>query len=176
MSGFVYVMTNDSMPGLVKIGHTINTPHQRAEQLNTTGVPTPFRVEFAVLVKDPEGVEREIHDCFSDKRVNQSREFFAVDVHEVVERVADASVSEWDLTVGHGDAWIDPVNLNEYAQLYCDGHPFEVVRIIDWFTKEEWEAATARYRLHIQKRLSQIENRHPGEADKTDGSTCQTEY
>lgn len=39
----VYVLTNPSMPGLVKIGKTTQKEvSERMTQLYTTGVPTPF--------------------------------------------------------------------------------------------------------------------------------------
>ena len=46
-AGLIYVLTNEAMPGLVKIGITGSDPNSRADQLYTTGVPVPFTVEFA---------------------------------------------------------------------------------------------------------------------------------
>ena len=40
-------MSNPAMPGLVKVGFTTDTPDVRARELYTTGVPLPFKVEFA---------------------------------------------------------------------------------------------------------------------------------
>ena len=37
--GYVYILTNPSMPGLVKVGKTTNTPNQRMSELHSTGVP-----------------------------------------------------------------------------------------------------------------------------------------
>src|SRR5688572_6679317 len=46
--GYLYVLINPSLPGLVKIGKTNRDPEQRAAELSAaTGVPTPF-----VLVYD----------------------------------------------------------------------------------------------------------------------------
>ena len=43
--GYVYIMTNPAMPGLVKIGSTTLLPDERARQLSSsTGVPRPFQV------------------------------------------------------------------------------------------------------------------------------------
>jgi hypothetical protein len=45
----VYVLTNEAMPGLVKIGMTDDTnPDTRVSQLYSTGVPLPFEVEQAL--------------------------------------------------------------------------------------------------------------------------------
>lgn len=50
MGSFVYVLTNPSMPGLVKVGKTTTSPGQRMAELHTTGVPTAFELEFCAEV------------------------------------------------------------------------------------------------------------------------------
>ena len=50
--GYVYILTNPSMPGLVKVGKTTTTPNQRMSELHSTGVPTPFELEFSISVND----------------------------------------------------------------------------------------------------------------------------
>ncbi len=47
MSEIVYVLTNPTMPGLIKIGRTTNL-EQRVKSLSSdTGVPLPFEVFYA---------------------------------------------------------------------------------------------------------------------------------
>ena len=41
--GIVYILTNEAMPGYVKIGRTDGDLAGRVRQLNSTGVPLPFR-------------------------------------------------------------------------------------------------------------------------------------
>ena len=78
-TGFVYVLTNESMPGLVKIGYTERTVEERIKELSQpTGVPTPFECFFAVEVENPQAVEKKIHDGLHDARKNLSREFFEI--------------------------------------------------------------------------------------------------
>lgn len=84
-SGLVYVLTNEAMPGLVKIGITSSDPNSRAEQLYTTGVPVPFTVEFAGTVSDSRMVERALHNAFRDRRVNPKREFFELEPDQPIE-------------------------------------------------------------------------------------------
>ena len=43
-------MSNPAMPGLLKVGFTTDTPDVRARELYTTGVPLPFKVEFANIL------------------------------------------------------------------------------------------------------------------------------
>lgn len=73
--GYVYILVNDSMPGLVKIGRAKDVD-QRASSLFTTGVPTPFKVVFALHSDECERLEDEIHAFLDEFRVNPDREFF----------------------------------------------------------------------------------------------------
>jgi len=82
--GYIYVLSNAAMPGLLKIGQTRRDPFQRARELQTTGVPFPFRVEAAVRVGDPAEVERRLHKRFSDVRQTVGREFFRTHVNDVL--------------------------------------------------------------------------------------------
>lgn len=75
--GFIYVLSNPSMPGIVKIGMTARNVYERADELYTsTGVPLPFVVEAIFRSHDPEGDEEKIHSYFSRHRINIDREFF----------------------------------------------------------------------------------------------------
>ena len=90
-NGYIYCLSNDAMPGLVKIGeiHTEGrTPDDRIRELYTTGVPLPFTIEFAKKVTNPAEVEARIHAFINDKRVNPRREFFKV-TPEYVRRLFD---------------------------------------------------------------------------------------
>lgn len=75
--GYVYVLTNPAMPGLVKIGRTRRDPVTRLAEINSaTGVPVPFELVGAVKSKDAVALEREIHSRLAPSRVNRKREFF----------------------------------------------------------------------------------------------------
>jgi hypothetical protein len=77
--GYVYCMTNEAMPGLVKIGMTCDSPDERARELSSaTGVPYPFKVIVCKKVYNPKAKEAAIHELLSEIgfRVNERREFF----------------------------------------------------------------------------------------------------
>jgi len=74
--GYVYILINESMPGLLKIGKTRRDSRSRARELYKTGVPTPYQVAFELFCDDYERTESQIHDELSDFRVNNNREFF----------------------------------------------------------------------------------------------------
>ena len=76
--GIVYLLTNSTMPGLVKIGLTTNEITNRLNKLYTTGVPLPFDCLFACEVDDCKLVENALHEAFNPYRVNPKREFFRI--------------------------------------------------------------------------------------------------
>lgn len=90
--GFVYVLSNPAMPGLVKIGRTVKIPTERAAEFNTTGVPAPFEVAFYCIVEDAESLETRIHDELAGSRQAYDREFFRVDVTEAIAVIARVAV------------------------------------------------------------------------------------
>ena len=90
--GYLYCLSNPSIPNLLKIGMTTRTPEERAKELFTTGVATPFNVEFSREVNNPVGKEKDIHKILDNYRV-PSREFFDISVDEA-KRVIDTYLSE----------------------------------------------------------------------------------
>ncbi len=99
-AGFVYVLTNPSMPGLIKVGESRHLAEDRARQLRTTGVPTPFMVSDRVLTSHPLRVERRAHELLATCRVDAKREFFAVPADEASRVVRQAAVE-----AGGAEAW-----------------------------------------------------------------------
>lgn len=81
---YVYCMTNKSFDSnLLKVGWTTNNPNKRAQQLYTTGVPTPFHIEFIIKSRDGRSLESRIHSFLSSYRENNSREFFRIELEEL---------------------------------------------------------------------------------------------
>jgi hypothetical protein len=78
------------MPGLVKVGYTDRLGELRAEELYTTGVPLPFRVEFRTIASKPKEVEQQAHRLLAAHRLNTRREFFEVLVDVAVNAVREA--------------------------------------------------------------------------------------
>jgi len=84
--GFIYVLSHESMPGLLKIGFTSGPVDKRAGEIGRpTGVPGPFTVESNFPVySSPKEVEQKVHRALSFCRVNDRREFFRVSVEEAL--------------------------------------------------------------------------------------------
>jgi len=84
MNEIVYILTNPSMPDLIKIGRT-NSLDDRVRSLSThSGIPVPFEVFYACEVPDSLKVEKHLHDAFGDHRVNPKREFFRLNPERVL--------------------------------------------------------------------------------------------
>lgn len=84
--GYIYALVNPSMEGLVKIGATVHDPIQRARQLSaSTSSPHPFALAYSRRVSMPFQVEAELHEALDQYRVNDSREFFEVPLHKVIQ-------------------------------------------------------------------------------------------
>lgn len=94
--GWVYILTNPSMPGLVKVGFTTRDPTTRAAELTAAaGVPTPFTIAWCRAVADCAAVESTVHRMLDDRRVSGRREFFRCDLttaRQVVEAAAGAQL------------------------------------------------------------------------------------
>jgi hypothetical protein len=79
---FVYILINEAMPGLIKIGRTSTSVKQRISELNSpAGIPLPFTCYYAARVEDCVIVERKLHEAFGDHRVRDKREFFWLSPH-----------------------------------------------------------------------------------------------
>lgn len=81
---WIYVMSNESMPGLFRIGYTTSTPEEKAIQISKSkGVPSPFKVEYSYKCHEGEFFEYEIHKTLDPYRVTDDREFFQVSLEEI---------------------------------------------------------------------------------------------
>ena len=84
--GYVYILSNDSLNGLLKIGSTTFGAEKRAKQLSyTTALPSPFIVEYEIYVRYYVEFEKAIHRKLDSYRVNPKREFFAVSIDKATE-------------------------------------------------------------------------------------------
>ncbi len=79
--GYIYILSNAAMGGLLKIGFTSGSVETRARELSAaTGVPGDFVVEYFHMTDDVEQVERLAHADLAEFRHNTRREFFSVPI------------------------------------------------------------------------------------------------
>lgn len=87
--GWVYILSNPSMPGLVKIGRTTRTVEQRMEELYQTGVPQRFVCRHSEWLPDCHVAEYHLHRHFDEYRLEPGREFFRCGDDEVREVICE---------------------------------------------------------------------------------------
>lgn len=100
-AGYIYLLSNASMPDIVKIGRTFRDPDTRMEELSSaTGVPTPFVLIYKAYFDDCVKAESTIHLLLSEQgyRVSQNREFFTVPIPEAID-----IIHEYLNNISHND-------------------------------------------------------------------------
>ena len=84
----VYILSNPSFPGLLKIGYTRKEIGIRIKDLSrATGVPTAFKIEYIFKCYNGLQLEADIHKNLRDFRVNSQREFFDITLTQAIEAV-----------------------------------------------------------------------------------------
>ena len=157
--GFVYVLSNVAMPGIVKVGMTEKLAEDRASKLHDTGVPLAFDVEFRSATSRIKAVETRSHAILASSRVAANREFFRATPAGAIAAVKEAlltasSISAWDsdephrvkhgdriaLTMKAGDLFVIltyPAPMAQHAQVtdlwqsHCDGDLLELMGTAD---------------------------------------------
>ena len=87
MKGFLYVMSNPMHPSLLKIGQTSKDPNIRRSDLNSSGVPEEFIIEYYAFVEDYVQLELEVHTELNEVRYKENREFFEISVQEAINSI-----------------------------------------------------------------------------------------
>jgi hypothetical protein len=80
--GWVYIITNKSMPGLLKVGYSSKDPIIRAKELAQTGLAHPYIVQYDVLIKGPRDIEQQVHKVLHARR--EGKEWFRCSINEAV--------------------------------------------------------------------------------------------
>ena len=90
-AGWVYVIENPSLNGMMKIGVTRRLdPMDRVNELGSASVPFKFGVHSIIFSEDAFKLEHDLHMAFDNYRVNKvnkQKEFFAVTLDMVKEEV-----------------------------------------------------------------------------------------
>ncbi len=123
--GFLYVLANSAMPGVVKVGKTTRSPEERSGELSgVTGLPTPFIVVYEQLFADCSAAESFVHVYLEQQgyRVANNREFFNAPVNTVVKAISLAPGAIDNFTAvndqpSENDELLPDHNQNEYDEL-----------------------------------------------------------
>lgn len=91
MNGFIYVLFNDAMPGILKIGQTSKNPFERMRQLSAaTSCPEPFKMMAFFECNYYKEIELFVHKELDSMRTNPCREFFKTERIDVLEAISGA--------------------------------------------------------------------------------------
>jgi hypothetical protein len=90
--GWVYIITNQGMPGLVKVGFSTKDPALRAEELNHTGSPYPYLVDYDMLVVDPATIEQKVHIHLKDSHAG--KEWFKCSTQHAIAAIRSVAGGE----------------------------------------------------------------------------------
>lgn len=101
--GWIYIITNKAMPGLLKIGFSTKDPLLRAKELANTGTPHTYNVEYDLLLEEPRDVEQQIHRSLS--HWHENKEWFRCSVYDAIKEIRN-------LTNGKG--LLENVRCDEY--------------------------------------------------------------
>ena len=116
MAGFVYIMSNPAFPKLIKIGKSKKDPTtDRVHELNQTGVPEPFKVEYYAFVEDEDYLEMAVHRKFANKRPNKNREFFSVEIVEAIDAIRQLSHPNAKIKLQES-FYVSPEELKQFAE------------------------------------------------------------
>jgi hypothetical protein len=151
--GFIYILRNGSMPGVLKIGRTARHPSERACELFTTGVPTPFEIVTAIFCDDVGNAESWIHERLADYRVSSSREFFAIEESVAVEVVTAYCLGDWGLSVASDPLVISGEDAQAWADI-CGVNWHCIITVLRHISNSAWKAAAAEYSDELQKRIA----------------------
>ena len=87
---YVYILSNTSFnDNIFKIGWSRNNPVIRANNLYTSGVPTPFIIEFVISTYNGNKLETVIHNYLKQYRINEKREFFKLTKEQIYTMIND---------------------------------------------------------------------------------------
>lgn len=145
--GWIYAMTNPSMPGLTKVGMTTRVPEARLFEANTSGTwgpPTPYTIEFAKKVLNPLQKEKALHAVMKKERINPRREFFSISPEEVLKL--------FDLI--DGKMWVETV-IDETLCVELDVAS-DTREVNDTFEKIDKILAKAANKLQVFQRFCSI--------------------
>lgn len=91
--GYVYLLINPTMEGLIKIGKTNRSPEERANELSkATGVASPFVVVYKEFFENCTLAEAFVHTLLEQNnyRVSSNREFFSAPIDIGIKMIIEA--------------------------------------------------------------------------------------
>lgn len=97
-NGWIYCISNASMPGIYKVGMTRRQPVERLAEANrpyTWRSPTDFTLEYVVRTRNVAETERTLHMLLTERweRVNPRQEFFRAPLKDIKHLMNNVAVA-----------------------------------------------------------------------------------
>ena len=115
MKGWVYVISNKAMPGILKIGFSTKDPKLRAEELNHAGSPHPYIVEYEILIEEPYQIEQKIHKILSDNK--EGKEWFRCSVKDAIAAIKEIAATSFIYEQSRSGLIEEPQPINQPRQV-----------------------------------------------------------
>lgn len=158
--GFVYILSNPSMPELVKIGKTTRDVERRATELYQTGVPTPFEVSEYVYSPNCAELEKWVHTQMAGERVSAGREFFKSTVNDAMKVLENCL---YEQVAGFVSEFMPDHTMVWSPNYVCEGHlgfladevnaaTYEVAQAMGELTGGDIRPALERHKVKVKKR------------------------
>ena len=111
MKGWVYMISNKSMPGLIKVGYSSKDPELRALDLSGTGSPHSYVVEYEVLIENPERIEGMVHRSLSE--YHEAKEWFRCSVERGISAIRNVASGK---IINETIKYADPKNIERLTK------------------------------------------------------------
>ncbi len=100
--GIAFVLTNEAMPGYVRIDTVSNALEYRIKELSASStVPHPFVCVYACRIENRDFIERLIYGYFDTFRTDQRKKFFQIVPDRVIALLKILSIK--DVTPQYSD-------------------------------------------------------------------------
>ena len=176
--GWVYVMTNASLDGLVKIGFSMKDPLLRAsEGFDPAGLPDNYDVRYMAFVEEPRSIEQLCHSILAEH--HYKKEWFRVSVAQAVDGILGAAEKRQQVIFfQHNGPDNQPVHQHSSALpvarqpsgtqsvLSKNTAPFKLLKNHfawdkshkAWVLKAQGELLNGRWVLRVQERINLAES------------------
>lgn len=89
MKGWLYVISNRAVKGMVKVGGTPKDPVAYAQSLDKTGLPFPHEVGYEALVPDVDAAEKAVIEALAAKA--EGKGWYSCSISEAVREITALS-------------------------------------------------------------------------------------
>lgn len=129
------------MPDLIKVGFSRKDPELRALELNNTGNPYPYKVEYDILVFDPIEVEKKAHNLLNS--YHENKEWFKCSIQVGIKAIQESAKEKMVFDNSQSNLVSPPVVINSRFALY-DGVAVDKDTGLTWLRfsyGQDWKCA-----------------------------------